>query len=182
MATCTAILAPDVRPYGNVAKVDLSVERFFFERHGAQQQVRPAHQAPADRRQRYVQCVPPSSLNCLNCPNFLSSLFEPGVGKSCVLLRYSDDSFTTSFITTIGYVLQPLCRGISCLLHPMGLVSGLTLRCSIDFKVKTIDVDGKRIKLQIWDTAGQERFRTITTGACCAALLWKQLCTVKEGF
>jgi Ras-related protein Rab-8A len=27
-----------------------------------------------------------------------------GVGKSCVLLRYSDDSFTTSFITTIGYV------------------------------------------------------------------------------
>ncbi|KAG2510677.1 hypothetical protein JM18_008906 [Phytophthora kernoviae] len=47
----------------------------------------------------------------------------------------SDDSFTTSFITTIG----------------------------IDFKVKTIDVDGKRIKLQIWDTAGQERFRTITT-------------------
>ncbi|KAG6971489.1 hypothetical protein JG687_00001982, partial [Phytophthora cactorum] len=57
------------------------------------------------------------------------------VGKSCVLLRYSDDSFTTSFITTIG----------------------------IDFKVKTIDVDGKRIKLQIWDTAGQERFRTITT-------------------
>jgi GTPase SAR1 family protein len=35
--------------------------------------------------------------------------------------------------------------------------------------VKTIDVDGKRIKLQIWDTAGQERFRTITTGACGAA-------------
>uniref|UniRef100_K3WMV2 Uncharacterized protein n=1 Tax=Globisporangium ultimum (strain ATCC 200006 / CBS 805.95 / DAOM BR144) TaxID=431595 RepID=K3WMV2_GLOUD len=60
---------------------------------------------------------------------------DSGVGKSCVLLRYSDDSFTTSFITTIG----------------------------IDFKVKTIDIDGKRIKLQIWDTAGQERFRTITT-------------------
>nr|CCA15884.1 Chloride Channel (ClC) Family putative [Albugo laibachii Nc14] len=60
---------------------------------------------------------------------------DSGVGKSCVLLRYSDDSFTTSFITTIG----------------------------IDFKVKTIDVNGKRVKLQIWDTAGQERFRTITT-------------------
>lgn len=53
-----------------------------------------------------------------------------------MLLRFSDDSFTPSFITTIG----------------------------IDFKIRTIDLDGKRIKLQIWDTAGQERFRTITTG------------------
>ncbi|CAL9118977.1 unnamed protein product [Musa acuminata var. zebrina] len=58
-----------------------------------------------------------------------------GVGKSCLLLRFSDGSFTTSFITTIG----------------------------IDFKIRTIELDGKRIKLQIWDTAGQERFRTITT-------------------
>uniref|UniRef100_A0A6A7G2G5 Rab GTPase n=1 Tax=Hirondellea gigas TaxID=1518452 RepID=A0A6A7G2G5_9CRUS len=60
---------------------------------------------------------------------------DSGVGKSCLLLRFSDESFTTSFITTIG----------------------------IDFKIKTIELDGKRIKLQIWDTAGQERFRTITT-------------------
>ncbi|KAF3790942.1 Ras-related protein [Nymphaea thermarum] len=63
----------------------------------------------------------------------LTSVF--GVGKSCLLLRFSDDSFTTSFITTIG----------------------------IDFKIRTVELDGKRIKLQIWDTAGQERFRTITT-------------------
>ena len=60
---------------------------------------------------------------------------DSGVGKSCLLLRFSDDQFTPSFITTIG----------------------------IDFKIKTIELDGKRIKLQIWDTAGQERFRTITT-------------------
>ncbi|XP_030639929.1 ras-related protein Rab-8A-like isoform X2 [Chanos chanos] len=60
---------------------------------------------------------------------------DSGVGKTCVLFRFSEDSFNTSFISTIG----------------------------IDFKIRTIDVDGKRIKLQIWDTAGQERFRTITT-------------------
>jgi len=60
---------------------------------------------------------------------------DSGVGKSCLLLRFSDDSFTPSFITTIG----------------------------IDFKIRTIELDGRRIKLQIWDTAGQERFRTITT-------------------
>jgi Ras-related protein Rab-8A len=62
-------------------------------------------------------------------------LTSAGVGKSCLLLRYSDDSFTSSFITTIG----------------------------IDFKIKSILVDESKVKLQIWDTAGQERFRTITT-------------------
>ncbi|VDM43845.1 unnamed protein product [Toxocara canis] len=60
---------------------------------------------------------------------------DSGVGKTCVLFRFSDDSFNSSFISTIG----------------------------IDFKIRTIEVDGKKIKLQIWDTAGQERFRTITT-------------------
>ena len=50
-------------------------------------------------------------------------------------MRFSEDSFTPSFITTIG----------------------------IDFKIRTIELDGKRVKMQIWDTAGQERFRTITT-------------------
>ena len=33
----------------------------------------------------------------------------------------------------------------------------------VDFKLKNIEVDNKKVKLQIWDTAGQERFRTITT-------------------
>ena len=51
---------------------------------------------------------------------------DVGVGKSCLLLRFSEDQFTPSFITTIG----------------------------IDFKIRTIDMDGKKIKLQIWDTAG----------------------------
>ncbi|KAJ5619084.1 hypothetical protein N7510_003068 [Penicillium lagena] len=60
---------------------------------------------------------------------------DSGVGKSCCLLRFIEDSFTPSFITTIG----------------------------IDFKIRNIELDGKRVALQIFDTAGQERFRTITT-------------------
>lgn len=60
---------------------------------------------------------------------------DSGVGKTCLLLRYANDSFSPTFITTIG----------------------------IDFKIKNVEIDTKRIKLQIWDTAGQERFRTITT-------------------
>jgi len=60
---------------------------------------------------------------------------DSGVGKTCLLLRYANESFSPTFITTIG----------------------------IDFKIKNIEIDTKRIKLQIWDTAGQERFRTITT-------------------
>ncbi|KAH3762933.1 circularly permutated Ras protein 1 [Pelomyxa schiedti] len=61
---------------------------------------------------------------------------DSGVGKSCFLLRFSDDSyFTESFISTIG----------------------------VDFKIRTVEMGGKVIKLQVWDTAGQERFRTITS-------------------
>mmetsp|Transcript_48867 Transcript_48867/g.117395 ORF Transcript_48867/g.117395 Transcript_48867/m.117395 type:complete len:216 (+) Transcript_48867:188-835(+) len=65
----------------------------------------------------------------------LLTIGDSGVGKTCLLLRYANKSFSPTFITTIG----------------------------IDFKIKLIDLGGKRVKLQIWDTAGQERFRTITT-------------------
>ncbi|VDK81660.1 unnamed protein product [Litomosoides sigmodontis] len=33
----------------------------------------------------------------------------------------------------------------------------------VDFKIRTVTINGQRVKLQIWDTAGQERFRTITS-------------------
>lgn len=61
---------------------------------------------------------------------------DSGVGKSCILLRFTEDTFSEYFISTIG----------------------------VDFKIRTIEHDHSFIKLQIWDTAGQERFRTITSG------------------
>lgn len=60
---------------------------------------------------------------------------DSGVGKSSLLLRFADNTFSPNYITTIG----------------------------VDFKIRTITVDDERVKLQIWDTAGQERFRTITS-------------------
>jgi len=60
---------------------------------------------------------------------------DSGVGKSCLLLRFADDAFTESYISTIG----------------------------VDFRFRTVKVEKKTVKLQIWDTAGQERFRTITS-------------------
>lgn len=56
------------------------------------------------------------------------------VGKTALLFRYCDDTFSEAFISTVG----------------------------IDFKVKTVYRRDKRIKLQIWDTAGQERYKAIT--------------------
>lgn len=60
---------------------------------------------------------------------------DSGVGKSCLLLRFADDAFTDSYISTIG----------------------------VDFRFRTVKIEKKTVKLQIWDTAGQERFRTITS-------------------
>ena len=59
---------------------------------------------------------------------------DSGVGKSSLVQQFASGTFSPHFITTIG----------------------------IDFKIKHVDLDGARCKLQIWDTAGQERFRTVS--------------------
>ena len=55
------------------------------------------------------------------------------VGKSSLILRYVDQIWNDVFVPTIG----------------------------VDFKVKSLEVDKKMVKMQIWDTAGQERFRNV---------------------
>nr|XP_060500825.1 ras-related protein Rab-13 isoform X1 [Panthera onca]XP_060500826.1 ras-related protein Rab-13 isoform X1 [Panthera onca] len=93
---------------------------------------------------------------------------DSGVGKTCLIIRFAEDNFNNTYISTIG----------------------------IDFKIRTVDIEGKKIKLQVCphsvaeakflaggilssescslcaapqtfrlfrDTAGQERFKTITT-------------------
>ena len=64
----------------------------------------------------------------------LITLGNSGVGKTSLILRYCDSLFSPTFITSIG----------------------------VDFKIKNLVIDDKRIRLNIWDTAGQERFRNIT--------------------
>eukprot|EP00440_Ansanella_granifera_P071791 gb/GFBE01077908.1/.p1 GENE.gb/GFBE01077908.1/~~gb/GFBE01077908.1/.p1 ORF type:complete len:212 (+),score=60.73 gb/GFBE01077908.1/:1-636(+) len=59
---------------------------------------------------------------------------DSGVGKSSLLIKFADDKFVPHMPQTIG----------------------------MDFKVKMLELGGRRVKLQIWDTAGQERFHTIT--------------------
>ena len=61
-------------------------------------------------------------------------LGDSQVGKSSLILRYTEDSFTGSFSSTLG----------------------------IDFKTKTLKIGEFAVKLSIWDTSGQERFRTVT--------------------
>ena len=64
----------------------------------------------------------------------LLTIGDSSVGKTCLLHRYTNKTFSSSSIPTVG----------------------------IDFKIMNITIDGKRIKMQCWDTAGQERYRNIT--------------------
>ena len=51
---------------------------------------------------------------------------DAAVGKSSILLRYADNTFSDTYMSTIG----------------------------IDFRIKNFKLEDKNIKLQIWDTAG----------------------------
>ncbi|XP_028813996.1 ras-related protein Rab-19 isoform X2 [Denticeps clupeoides] len=59
---------------------------------------------------------------------------DTNVGKTCVVHSFKTGTFLEKQQNTLG----------------------------VDFTVRTLDIDGKKIKMQVWDTAGQERFRTIT--------------------
>ena len=80
---------------------------------------------PRPRRCRCPSCLFPCLLKILApCSDFLFKILligDSGVGKSCLLLRFADDAYTDAYITTIG----------------------------VDFKIRTIELDGKTIKLQI---------------------------------
>ncbi|XP_063075815.1 ras-related protein Rab-12 [Engraulis encrasicolus] len=58
-----------------------------------------------------------------------------GVGKTSLMERFTDDTFCEACKSTVG----------------------------VDFKIKTVELRGKKIRMQIWDTAGQERFNSITS-------------------
>ena len=58
---------------------------------------------------------------------------DSGTGKTSLLLRFAEGVFSADYRITIG----------------------------VDFKIKTLKVDDKHVKLQIWDTAGQERYKAI---------------------
>ena len=62
-------------------------------------------------------------------------LGDSSVGKTCFLMRYTDNTFQDIHMSTIG----------------------------LDYKLKNVQLDDSRmVKIQIWDTAGQDRFRSIT--------------------
>ncbi|KAG1703867.1 Ras- protein Rab-2A, variant 2 [Phytophthora capsici] len=73
---------------------------------------------------------------------------DTGVGKSCLLLQFTDKRFQPVHDLTIG----------------------------VEFGARMINIENKQIKLQIWDTAGQESFRSITRsyyrGAAGALLVY----------
>jgi small GTP-binding protein len=81
---------------------------------------------------------------------------DSAVGKTSILLRFTDDEFPKSHLATLG----------------------------IDIKIKTFELDSQIVKMQIWDSAGQERFHSIASsfykGAMGILLVYD--CTNEQSF
>ena len=60
-------------------------------------------------------------------------LGNSSVGKTCILIRFSEDTFNDNYEVTIG----------------------------LNYRIKTITLDNTPIKMQIWDTSGEEKFKAI---------------------
>ncbi|CAF1483563.1 unnamed protein product [Rotaria sordida] len=60
---------------------------------------------------------------------------DSGVGKSAILQRFTQNNFSSEYFVTVG----------------------------VDFRIRTVNVDSKRCKLQVWDTAGQDRFKCVAS-------------------
>lgn len=68
-----------------------------------------------------------------DCVGKVVILGDSAVGKTNILLRFTEDVYRPSHLATIG----------------------------VDFRNKSLEVDGRMLRFQLWDTAGQERFKTI---------------------
>eukprot|EP00808_Paulinella_micropora_P009034 g82702.t1 len=66
---------------------------------------------------------------------------DSAVGKSCLLMRFAEQTYSDTLMTTIG----------------------------IDFKTKMVELDKTIVKMQVWDTAGQERFESLSAGGLTRA-------------
>jgi len=64
----------------------------------------------------------------------LITIGDSATGKSSLILRYTKGSFTEERKATVG----------------------------IDMRIRTVEIEGRKVKVKIWDTAGQEQFRVIT--------------------
>jgi small GTP-binding protein len=61
---------------------------------------------------------------------------DSSVGKTSILTRFTEDKFTTNYISTVG----------------------------VDLFSKDEIFNNKKIRIKIWDTAGEERYRALTQG------------------